>query len=69
MSAIVKKGNAELTIDESELSSFLNKGYDQIDEKGEVLKSATAGKTVSIEDYNKILAENEKLKKKKGAVE
>lgn len=60
----VKKGNIELNIDETEESKFLAKGYDKINGNGEVVKEATGGKTVSNEEYNKLLAENAELKKK-----
>ncbi len=61
---VVKKGNIELSIDENELSAFLAKGYDQIDGGGRITKQATGGKSVSVEEYNKLLAENAGLKKK-----
>ena len=60
----VKKGNVELNIDETEVSRFLAKGYDQIGSRGEIVKEATGGKTVSIEEYNRLIAENAELKKK-----
>lgn len=63
----VKKGNVELSIDETEVGKFLANGYDQIGESGEVVKQATGGKTVSVTEYNRLLAENAELKKKLGA--
>ena len=65
----VKKGNVELNVDETEVSKFLAKGYDQIDGKGKVIKEATGGKTVSYEEYKKVCAELAALKKKLSAIE
>ena len=59
----VKKGNVELNVDETEVSKFLAKGYDQIDGKGKVIKEATGGKTVSYEEYKKVCTELAELKK------
>lgn len=61
---IVKKGNIELRIDETHLNKYLEDGFDEIDKNGKVVKSATGGKSVSIKEYNKLLAENAELKKK-----
>lgn len=67
--AKVKKLNRVLTVEDSVVPSYLKAGYDEIDEKGEVVKRATGGRTVSIAEYNKVLdeldglkAENKKLK-------
>lgn len=60
----VKKGNVELNVDETEITKFLANGYDQIGDGGKVVKEATGGKTVSIEEYKRVLAENAELKKK-----
>lgn len=60
----IKKGNVELYVEETEVDSFLAKGYDQIDKKGKIVKSATGGKTVSVGEYNKLITENAELKKK-----
>ncbi|MBU9711067.1 hypothetical protein [Evansella tamaricis] len=59
----IKKGNRVLTVKEERLSSYLKQGYDQVDEKGEVVKRATGGKTISLGEYNKVVDELEKLKK------
>ena len=61
--AKVKKANRVLTVDESVVESYLKDGYDQIDEKGEVVKRATGGRTVSLAEHNKVLDELEGLKK------
>lgn len=60
----VKKGNRILRVSEVAVKGYLKKGYDEIDDKGKVVKKATGGKTVSIGLYNKVLEENEKLKEK-----
>lgn len=60
----VKKGNVELNVDETEVTRFLANGYDQLGDNGRVVKQATGGKTVSVEEYNRLLAENVELKKK-----
>lgn len=60
----VKRGNIELNIDETEVNKFLANGYDQIGDNGKIVKEATGGKTVSIEEYKMLLAENAELKKK-----
>lgn len=62
MMAYVKKANRVLTVSKEAVSSYLKDGYDEIDEKGEVIKRATGGKTVSLAEYNKALEENETLK-------
>ncbi len=51
----VKKGNRLLTIDEGRLEAYLKQGYDQVGERGNVVKRATGGKSVSIGEYNKLL--------------
>ncbi len=60
----VKRGNIELNIDETEVNRFLANGYDQIGDTGKIVKEATGGKTVSIEEYKMLLAENAELKKR-----
>ncbi|UYG93191.1 hypothetical protein [Cytobacillus firmus] len=60
--AKVKKLNRVLTVEDSAVPSYLKAGYDEIDEKGEVVKRATGGRTVSIAEYNKVLDEVESLK-------
>ena len=60
--AKVKKANRILTVSETEVNKYLQQGYDQIDDKGKVIKRATGGRMVPIAEYNKVLEENEKLK-------
>lgn len=58
----VRKQNRILEIPESRLNDYLQQGYDQIDEKGKVIKRATGGRTVSVAEYNKVVEELEKAK-------
>lgn len=60
--AKVKKANRVLTVDESVVPSYLKDGYDQVDDKGKVIKRATGGRTVSISEYNTVAKELEELK-------
>lgn len=59
----VKKGNKIVQIQESALTSYLKNGFDQIDKKGEIVKRATGGKTISVAEYNKALIAINQLKK------
>ncbi|EIJ79116.1 hypothetical protein PB1_16204 [Bacillus methanolicus PB1] len=58
----VRKQNKILEIPESRLEAFLQQGYDQIDEKGGVIKRATGGRAISVAEYNKVVEELERLK-------
>jgi hypothetical protein len=58
----VRKQNRILDIPESRLEAFLQQGYDQIDEKGNVIRRATGGRKISIAEYNKVVEELEKAK-------
>lgn len=60
--AKVRKANRVVNIDESQVKSYQQRGYDVIDEDGKVIKNATGGKEVSQAQYNKLLEENETLK-------
>lgn len=61
--AKVKKDNRILTVDNDRLQSFLAQGYDQIGEGGKVIKRATGGRNVTIQQYNKLAEQLEELKK------
>jgi len=65
MSNVVKirKGNRILNVEESRLSSFLNQGYDQIDDNGTIIKRATGGRNVTVVELNEVIAEKEALEK------
>jgi len=64
MSNVVKirKGNRILNVDESRLQSFLQQGYDQINEEGKVVKRATGGRNVSLAEFNAVVEELEAVK-------
>ncbi|QKS71665.1 hypothetical protein FLK61_34125 [Paenalkalicoccus suaedae] len=61
--AKVKKGNKVLHVDDKAVGSYLKQGFDLIGDKGEVVKRATGGKSISAAEYNKVVEENERLKK------
>ncbi len=61
--AILKKANREINVKDEFVDGYLQRGYDLLDESGKVIKTATGGKTVSLPEYNKVLKENERLKK------
>lgn len=62
----LRKSNRVITVAEEQADSYLNRGYDQIDEKGKVTKRSTGGRNVSVQEHNKVLDELEKLKEQKG---
>ena len=66
--AKIKKANRVITIDDSRVDSYLSRGYDQINEDGEVIKEATNGKTVTIAEYNKLKSKLKKVKENKDGV-
>ncbi|APB37976.1 hypothetical protein [Heyndrickxia coagulans] len=51
----VRKENRVLTIPETRLHVYLQDGYDQIDDVGNVIKRATGGRMVSLAEYNRLL--------------
>ena len=59
----MRKGNKVIHVDEGRVNSFLAQGYDQINERGEIVKRATGGRTVNIAEYNAVVEELEALKK------
>jgi len=63
MSTVVKirKGNRILDVKESRLSSFLNQGYDQIDDNGTIIKRATGGRNVTVAELNEVIEAKELL--------
>lgn len=61
--AFVRKKNKVLSVTDNAVASYLAEGYDEIDKTGKVIKEATAGKTITVEEHNKVIAENETLKK------
>lgn len=59
--AKVRKNNRVITVDDNRVDSYLLRGYDQVDDKGSIIKYATGGKTVTIAEYNKLREEIERL--------
>ena len=55
----IKRRNRELLIDDRDKTTYLNDGYDVIDDKGRIVEPATGGKTIS---YAEHLAEINALK-------
>lgn len=63
MSAVkVRKGNRIVTVSDALVDGYLKRGYDQVDESGDVVKLATGGKEVSVAEHNAALGEIEALK-------
>ncbi|MGY3717061.1 hypothetical protein ACWE42_16230 [Sutcliffiella cohnii] len=58
----VMKNNKVLNIEDTRLESYLLQGYDQIDKDGNVVKKATGGRTVSLQEHNKLSEELNELK-------
>lgn len=61
--AQVRKKNRVLTVSDEALPGFLEQGYDQVDDKGNVIKRATGGRLVPLKEYNQALEEIDRLKK------
>ena len=59
-----KKGNRVYKVDENTKGAYLAQGFDIINDKGKVLEHG-AGKKISVEAYNELLAELEALKAEK----
>ncbi|WBL16445.1 hypothetical protein [Sutcliffiella sp. NC1] len=51
----VRKNNKVLNIEDTRLESYLLQGFEQIDKDGKVVKEATGGRTVSLQEHNKAL--------------
>lgn len=66
MAVRVKKGNRVLRVDETLINKYLATGYEQIDKKGNVIKPATGGRTVSLAEHNKVVNELNQLKDAQG---
>lgn len=58
----LRKGNRVINVDAQFLNNYLLRGYDQIDNDGKVIRYATGGKTVQINEYNKVVTELKELK-------
>lgn len=64
----LRKANRIITVSSDHSESYLRRGYDQIDEKGKVVKKATGGKSISVAEYNKVVEQLEKEKEKSDGV-
>lgn len=60
--ARLKKSNRIIDVQPEFLDGYLMRGYDQIDEKGTVIKRATGGRNVSVGQFNAVSEELEALK-------
>ncbi len=58
----MKKGNKIVRVDDRQVGQYLKQGFDEISDKGKVLKKATGGKTYSAAEYNKVSDEVDTLK-------
>lgn len=56
------KGNRILDVDAGRVEAYLKQGYNEVDDTGKVVKRATGGRLVSLQEHNKVLAELEALK-------
>ncbi|MBL3785569.1 hypothetical protein IRV21_25790 [Bacillus cereus] len=57
----VKRLNKVLNIDKDFLPSYLNDGFDQINDEGKIIKRATGGRNISVQEYNQALDKIELL--------
>ncbi|KAA6457004.1 hypothetical protein, partial [Bacillus cereus] len=58
----VKRLNKVLNIDKDFLPSYLNDGFDQINDEGKIIKRATGGRNISVQEYNQALDKIDALK-------
>ncbi|WOA60992.1 hypothetical protein [Bacillus mycoides] len=57
----VKRLNKVLNIDKEFLPSYLNDGFDRIDDEGKIIKRATGGRNISVQEYNQALDKIDEL--------
>ncbi|HDR7242599.1 TPA: hypothetical protein QCW90_003290 [Bacillus mobilis] len=57
----VKRLNKVLNIDKDFLTSYLNDGFDQINDEGKIIKRATGGRNISVQEYNQALDKIDEL--------
>lgn len=60
------KGNKAYLVDEKSKDRYINDGFNILDDEGKVVESGK-GKTISYEEYQKVVAELEELKARKAA--
>ncbi|MEB9507255.1 hypothetical protein P4J13_25320 [Bacillus anthracis] len=64
----VKRLNKVLNIDKDFLTSYLNDGFDQINDDGKIIKRATGGRNISVQEYNQALDKIESLEEEIAAL-
>ncbi|HDR7790298.1 MULTISPECIES: hypothetical protein [Bacteria] len=64
----VKRLNKVLNIDKDFLPSYLNDGFDQINDEGKIIKRATGGRNISVQEYNQALDKIEELEEENAAL-
>ncbi|WMY18273.1 hypothetical protein P3F89_27525 (plasmid) [Bacillus tropicus] len=57
----VKRLNKVLNIEKDFLPSYLNDGFDQINDDGKIIKRATGGRNISVQEYNQALDKIDEL--------
>ena len=57
----VKRLNKVLNIEKDFLATYLNDGYDQINDEGKIIKRATGGRNISVAAHNKALDKIDEL--------
>lgn len=63
--AKVRKKNRLLTVNDAAVASYLKEGYDQVDDKGKIIKNATGGKTINVQEFNNLNDAFQKLSKER----
>ncbi|HHX7185535.1 hypothetical protein PDJ82_25400 [Bacillus cereus group sp. TH43LC] len=64
----VKRLNKVLNIDKDFLPSYLNDGFDQINDEGKIIKRATGGRNISVQEYNQALDKIDELEEEIAAL-
>ncbi|MDK7537791.1 hypothetical protein OWO94_13415 [Bacillus paranthracis] len=64
----VKRLNKVLNIDKDFLPSYLNDGFDQVNDDGKIIKRATGGRNISVQEYNQALDKIEELEEENAAL-
>lgn len=49
------KSNRVVNVDDNQVDSYLKRGYDEVDDFGNVITYAKSGRTVSLSEYNRVL--------------
>lgn len=60
--AKIRKSNRVIEIPEEQVDSYLQRGYDQIDENGEVIRSENNSNGISQDEHEALQKENADLK-------